>query len=117
MKEQKQLRNLMESIDTLSNQVDEAEHDYQAAADDFKSRMRAVSGPAPEPKDWSQVDLKTFEIEGVDTADHPDYSDAFVSYGEWNDGTPLTDEELEQFQAENGEWVNERAYMQGVGAE
>ena len=38
------------------------------------------------------VDL---EVDGVDPRDYPDFSDAYFSNGCYEDGTPLTDEELE----------------------
>ena len=39
------------------------------------------------------VDL---EVDGVDSRDYPDFSDAYFSYGCYEDGTPLTDEELDK---------------------
>ena len=39
------------------------------------------------------VDL---EVDGVDSSDYPDFSDAYFSYGCYDDGTPLTEEELEK---------------------
>jgi hypothetical protein len=36
------------------------------------------------------------EVDGVDSADYPDFSDAYFSYGCYEDGTPLTEEELDQ---------------------
>ena len=39
------------------------------------------------------VDL---EVDGVDPRDYPDFSDAYFSDGCYEDGTPLTDEELER---------------------
>ena len=39
------------------------------------------------------VDL---EIDGVDPRDYPDFSDAYFSYGCYEDGTPLTDDELDK---------------------
>jgi len=40
--------------------------------------------------------LGTIEVDGVDTSDAPDFADAFISYAEWDDGTELTDEELDE---------------------
>ena len=37
------------------------------------------------------VDL---EVGGVDSTDYPDFSDAYFSGGCYEDGTPLTDDEL-----------------------
>ena len=39
------------------------------------------------------VDL---EVDGVDPRDYPDFADAYFSNGCYEDGTPLTDEELER---------------------
>jgi hypothetical protein len=53
--------------------------------------------------------VKNVEIDGVDFYDHPDYCDAHFCYAEWENGTPLTDEELEQLTSECGDVVNEMA--------
>lgn len=41
--------------------------------------------------------MKAFniEIEGIDTADAPDFADAFITYAEHVDGTPFTDAQLD----------------------
>lgn len=61
-------------------------------------------------KDWSKVNKKTIELDGVDKRDYPDFSDAYVSYAEWKDGTPLTDSELDAYTNDNGDVVNELAH-------
>ena len=38
--------------------------------------------------------VQNIEFENVDPKDYPDFCDAFISYAEHQDGTPLTDEEL-----------------------
>lgn len=53
--------------------------------------------------------VKNLEVEGVDMDDYPDFCDAFFSYGEYDDGTVLSDEELEQLGDENGDALNEMA--------
>lgn len=35
------------------------------------------------------------ELDGIDTRDYPDFCDAYITYAEHEDGTPLTDAELE----------------------
>jgi hypothetical protein len=47
--------------------------------------------------DLDKVDLSSLVIDGVDHADHPDYCDAYYSYGEFTNGLTMTDEQLEQF--------------------
>lgn len=49
-------------------------------------------------------ELGTIEVDGIDTSDAPDFCDAFISYAEWSDGTPLTDKELDRLN-EDGELV------------
>jgi len=38
--------------------------------------------------------LENIEVDGIDTADYPDFCDAFISYAE-RDGVPLSDEDLD----------------------
>jgi hypothetical protein len=54
-------------------------------------------------------DIKNAEVDGVDSSDYPDFCDAFFSYAEYEDGTPLSDEELEQLGDEHGEMINQLA--------
>ena len=60
--------------------------------------------------------VKNLEIEGVDMSDFPDFCDAFFSYAEFENGTPLTDSELEQLTSENYDVVNEMALDYCYGA-
>ena len=53
--------------------------------------------------------IKNAEVDGVDSSDYPDFCDAFFSYAEYENGTPLSDEELEQLGDENGEMINQLA--------
>ena len=41
------------------------------------------------------IDDSSIEIDGIDMRDAPDFVDAYISYAEWEDGTELTDDELE----------------------
>ena len=43
-----------------------------------------------------EIDHSTLELDGVDTSDAPDFSDAYFCYGEYTDGTPLPDSVLEE---------------------
>jgi len=43
-----------------------------------------------------EISLGSIELEDVFERDRPDFVDAYISYAEYTDGTPLTDEELEQ---------------------
>ena len=54
-----------------------------------------------------KLDLSTAEVDGIDFSDAPKFCDAFVAYCEWDDGTPLTEEELEREFYLNHELVHE----------
>ena len=53
--------------------------------------------------------VKNAEIDGVDSSDYPDFCDAYFSYAEFENNTPLNDEQLEQLTEENGDVINEMA--------
>jgi len=47
------------------------------------------------PATLPELELRSIELDGVDFRDYPDFCDAFISYAEAKDGTPLTSEQLE----------------------
>ena len=53
------------------------------------------------------VDL---EVDGIDGGDYPDFSDAYFSSGCVEDGTPLTDDELDRLTILASDVVWEMAY-------
>jgi hypothetical protein len=50
------------------------------------------------------------EVDGVDARDYPDFSDAYFTYACYEDGTPLTDDELIELADKNGDVLFEKAY-------
>ena len=56
------------------------------------------------------VDESSIEIDGVDTHDYPDFCDAFFTEAKFEDGTELTDSELEELQHQQGELLNNMAH-------
>jgi len=50
------------------------------------------------------------EVDGVDSRDYPDFADAHFSYACYEDGTPLTDEELDKLAEQNADVLWEKAY-------
>ena len=50
--------------------------------------------------------IKNVEVDGVEADDYPDFCDAFFSYAEYDDGTPLADEELELLEEDFGDHLN-----------
>lgn len=55
------------------------------------------------------VNVDSIQIDGMDPNDHPDYSDAYVSYAEFDDGDPLSDEEMTELTQDHPELVNQKA--------
>ena len=54
-------------------------------------------------KKWHErINMRSIQIDGVDSSDSPDFSDAHVSYAELDDGTELNDEQLEWLTNELG---------------
>jgi hypothetical protein len=78
-----------------------------------------VAKPQAEPQPGLEgVNYNSIQIDGIDPDDYPDFVDAYITYAEYEDGTPLTDEELVQFQEENYEIVGElihdnQLYLEG----
>ena len=63
------------------------------------------------------VNVDSIEVDGVDTSDYPDFSDAYITYAEFTDGTPLSEFELDYLANEHGDLVNRAAHdiLQGSG--
>lgn len=50
------------------------------------------------------------EVDGVDSRDFPDFCDAYFSYACYEDGTQLTDDELNEITDLHGDVVNKMAF-------
>jgi hypothetical protein len=57
-----------------------------------------------------EIMVSSVELEDVYMDDYPDFSDAYISYAEYTNGTELTDSELESLTDENLDLVNELAH-------
>jgi hypothetical protein len=66
--------------------------------------------PPPVAINGKQVDLRSIELDGVESWDRPDYADAYANYAEFTDGTALTDDELEELTKNHGDVINMRAH-------
>jgi len=64
--------------------------------------------------DGRPVDISSIEIDGMDPSDRPDYSDAYIAYAEFEDGTELTEEELDRLQNENYGIIHDLIYDRGL---
>jgi len=56
-----------------------------------------------------QPDYSSVSMGGVDTKDYPNLCDSFIEEMDWDDGTPMTEEELNKFQEDNPDIVYELA--------
>ena len=56
------------------------------------------------------VELQNIEVDGVDMTDYPDLCDAFICYAEHEDGTPLSEDELDELNDKHGDFVHECAH-------
>jgi len=56
------------------------------------------------------VDPNSIEVGGVDHRDYPDFADAYISAADYTDGTPLSNEELDDFHDENHGLAHELAH-------
>lgn len=68
--------------------------------------------PAPLMLNGKEVERGSLVIDNVSVNDYPDFSDAYISAGNYIDGTPLTDEEIAQLEDENYGLSNELAHEQ-----
>lgn len=56
------------------------------------------------------AELQNIEVDGVDTKDYPDLCDAYITYAEQSDGTPLSANEIDVLNDEHGDFVHEKAH-------
>ena len=62
------------------------------------------------------VDVGSIEIEGIDGRDYPDFSDAFVSAANWDNGEPLSEDELNELQDQHSDLVYQIISDHAIGA-
>lgn len=67
----------------------------------------SIESPAAQQDITSRINTRSIEFEDIDPRDYPDFADAYISYAEFEDGTPLNDEQLEQLDADR-DWVYDR---------
>ena len=52
-----------------------------------------------------KVDMNSFEVDGIDHSDYPDYVDAYISAATFEDGEELSDEEIEEINVKHSDVV------------
>lgn len=58
--------------------------------------------------DIKDINWNSLDIDGIDTADYPDFCDAFAISGYTKDGRELTDDELEYINDHYRDFIYER---------
>ena len=66
-----------------------------------KQKLREIIKEEIQALRTKEIDLDSLEIEIPNRSDHPDYVDAYFSYGRYADGIEMTDIELETFKEDN----------------
>jgi hypothetical protein len=89
----------------------------KSAGDEFEESIMGIGeGPMSAEPDRSvmingkQVDIRSLEVDGVDTEDYPDFSDAYFSVGEYTDGTPMSDQELDWLSDHHRDLLHQMAH-------
>jgi len=98
---------------------------YGGSEDDHEDDTPVPAGAVPEKEvdestnvseapgimiSGKQVDYASLQVDGVDSRDYPDFSDAYISQASFVDGTDLNDDELDQLMDQHGEIANELAF-------
>ena len=64
-----------------------------------------------EPVNIDINNVTDIEVDGVNTRDYPDFSDAYATYAVWKDsGEELSDEELDGLTDQHGDVIHELAH-------
>ena len=83
-------------VDMRDREQDD-DHDYanQLDAEQYDDE-RMMEDPSHQ-----EIDYDSLVVDGIDTGDYPDFSDAYFASGEYTDGTPLPDEVLDQLTSDS----------------
>jgi len=60
------------------------------------------------------VDTGSLVVEGIDGRDAPDFSDAYFGSGQWQDGTKMSDEDLDALKEAHPDLFYDKVYNQMV---
>ena len=100
--------------DINQDEVDALYHAYETVYDQYdqlQGQQGMSEGADPGIMvNGKEVDMSSLEVDGVDSRDYPDFSDAYFSAGYFVDGSEMSDQELDQFQKDNGDLLYDKAY-------
>ena len=96
-------------VDVLEKKYGDGDDMYEGRnLSNIAKKMIKENKSTPLMLNGKAVDEKSIEIDGVDRRDYPDFSDAYISAANYIDGTPLSDKEIEDLDAQNNELVHEK---------
>ena len=96
-------------VDVLEKKYGDGDDMYEGRnLSNIAKKMIKENKSTPLMLNGKAVDEKSIEIDGVDRRDYPDFSDAYISAANYMDGTPLSDKEIEELDAQNNELVHEK---------
>ena len=100
--------NLPHIYQQIENEI--GDPDYPAEPAEDNQEVDESYTPPPVMINGKQVDLRSIELDGVESFDYPKYVDAYADYAEFTDGTPLSDDELDELTDKHGDIINMRAH-------
>jgi hypothetical protein len=62
------------------------------------------------------VSVLSIEVEGVDSSDYPDFCDVYFSYATYENGSPLSDDDIDALTDKYSETLSERVLAHFTGA-
>jgi hypothetical protein len=101
---------LYDNLPHIYQQIENEIGDPDMPAEPGDEDLEESYTPPPVMINGKQVDLRSIELDGVESYDYPKYSDAYADYAEFSDGTALTDDELEELTDKHGDIINMRAH-------
>jgi len=101
--------NLPHIYQQIENEIGDPDYPAEPAEAGDEDLEEAYT-PPPVMINGKQVDLRSIELDGVESFDYPKYVDAYADYAEFTDGTPLSDDELEELTDKHGDIINMRAH-------
>lgn len=100
--------NLPEVYQRIESEIGDADIPAEPAEDN--QEVDESYTPPPVMINGKQVDLRSIELDGVESWDRPDYADAYASAATFTDGIALTDDELEELSDKHGDIINMKAH-------
>lgn len=96
-------------VDVLEKKYGDGDDMYEGRnLSNIAKKMIKENKSTPLMLNGKAVDEKSIEIDGIDRRDYPDFSDAYISAANYMDGTPLSDKEIEELDAQNNGLVHEK---------